>query len=231
MQNTKPKSNDLELLRNCELLRQLSEEQLERLLPQLKRVSYRSGQVIFLKNDTADGLYIVIGGRVKINALNSEGKELTVKICGIGEVFGEMALFDGSSRSMAAEAAGNLEAFLLKATVFESLLLEAPLVALNIIKMLTARLRHTDEQVEMLGLFDAYDRVALKLLQLTDTNRLTPQSTVTLSQQDLASMVGLSREWLNKVLQTLVHQGIVELGRSKIMVLNPGALKASLRCA
>lgn len=219
------KASDLKLIQAASLFSRLNETQLITLVNKLRPISFRRNDMIFLKSDPGDSLYIIRSGRVKIGITNEEGKDLIINIYGQGEIFGEMSVFDGLPRSADASALTAVEALQLSRTSFEELLNEVPGLAASIIGLLSRRLRYTTEQTEMLGLFNAYKRVALKLVQLAQPDESTGQQVVTLSQQELAAMVGLTREWLNKGLKMFADQGLVELSWGKIILLNPEALK------
>ena len=224
--NTAKKISNSELLKNCALFSHLNEIQLAILAERLKPVTFRRNQVIFLKNDPGDALYLIESGRVKISILNSEGKDLIINIYGAGEVFGEMSVFDGLPRSAAATAQTAVGAWVLSRATFQQLLEEVPGLASNVISLLSRRLRFSTEQTEMLGLLGAYERVALKLLQLMPAESTAGPYTINLSQQELAAMLGLSREWLNKVLKSFANQGLVKLEWGKIIVSNPQEFKS-----
>lgn len=214
---------DPKLLQSSTLFSRLDETQLAALANKMRSTNYRRNDIIFLKNDPGDSLYLIRSGRVKISITNAEGKDLIINIYSKGEIFGEMSLFDGLPRSADATALTAVELVQLNRNSFEELLTEVPGLASNIIALLSRRLRYTTEQTEMLGLFGAYKRVSLKLLQLAETE--DGQQVVTLSQQELAAMVGLTREWLNKVLKAFADQGLVELSWGKIILLNTEALR------
>lgn len=219
------KATDLKLLQDSTLFSRLNETQLIALLNKLRPISFRRNDIIFLKSDPGDSLYIIRSGRVKIGITNAEGKDLIINIYGQGEIFGEMSVFDGMVRSADASALTAVEALQLSRTSFEELLNGVPGLAASIIALLSRRLRYTTEQAELLGLFGAYKRVAAKLVQLAEPDESTNLPVVTLSQQELAAMVGLTREWLNKVLKAFADQGLVELNWGKIIILNSQALK------
>jgi CRP-like cAMP-binding protein len=215
----------VDLLRGCALFSGLDDEQLAALACELHPVLYRRNATIFLKNDPGDALYIIRRGRVKISVLNSGGKDLIINIYGAGEVFGEMSIFDGLERSASATAAETVEALRLSRSSFERLLDAVPGLAASIIALLSRRLRYTTAQTAMLGLFGAYDRVALKLLQVVEDSGGAVPCAIGLSQQELAAMLGLTREWLNKVLKTFADEGVIELAWGKVTVLNAEALR------
>lgn len=218
---TSKKTINSELLKNIALFSRLDEAQHDTLATRLKSVVFKRNQVIFLKNDPGEALYLIESGRVKISILNSEGKDLIINIYGAGEVFGEMSVFDGLPRSAAATALTSVEAWSLSRMAFQQLLAEVPGLAASVINLLSRRLRFTTEQTEMLGLLGAYERVSLKLLQLIPSEAANGPYTINLSQQELAAMLGLSREWLNKVLKSFADQGLVKVEWGKIIVANP----------
>lgn len=213
----------LELLKSSPLFGYLSDEQIALLASRLQPAEFRRNEVIFLKNDPGDSLYVICSGRVKISVPNPDGKDLIINIYGAGDVFGEMSLFDGLPRSAAATALEQVEALRLSRQSFEEVLASVHGLALSIIRLLSRRLRYSTEQTEMLGLFGAYDRVALKLLQLAPG--AARRYEVNLSQQELAAMLGLTREWLNKVLKTFADEGVIALTWGKVTVLDSDALK------
>jgi CRP/FNR family transcriptional regulator/CRP/FNR family cyclic AMP-dependent transcriptional regulator len=215
----------IDLLRGCALFSRLETEQLAVLAQELRPVRYRRNEIIFLKNDPGDAMYIIQRGRVKISVLNGDGKDLIINIYGPGEVFGEMAVFDGLARSATATAAEIVEALCLSQSSFERLLAAVPGLAASIIALLSRRLRYTTAQTELLGLFGGYDRVAMKLLQVVEASGGGLPCVISLSQQDLAAMLGLTREWLNKVLKTFADEGLIELSWGKVTVLNSQALR------
>jgi CRP/FNR family transcriptional regulator, cyclic AMP receptor protein len=221
------KEDMVALLQNCVLFSRLDAEQLATLATRLKPISYKRNDIIFLKGEPGDNLYIIRKGRVKISVVNSAGKDLIINIYGAGEVFGEMSLFDRLPRSATASALDNVEAWVLGRAAFEQLLGEVPGLAANIIALLSRRLRYSTEQTEMLGLLDAYERVGLKLRQMAQeqVNAAGVACTINISQQELAAMLGLTREWLNKVLQTFADQNIIELNWGKIVVTDRAALE------
>lgn len=216
-------AKQIELLRACTLFSNLTDEQLQALASKLQPVTFRRNTVIFSKNDPGDALYIICSGRVKISVLNTEGKDLIINIYTQGDTFGEMSLFDGLPRSAAASAQDNVEALMLRRSSFEELIGGVPGLAVSIIALLSRRLRYTTQQTEMLGLFGAYDRVALKLFQLTQGAQ--QPYVIELSQQELAAMLGLTREWLSKVLKVFADEGAIEVNWGKITVLDAGALQ------
>jgi CRP/FNR family transcriptional regulator/CRP/FNR family cyclic AMP-dependent transcriptional regulator len=215
---------DIQILKNSLLFSRLNDEQLTVLAAKLRLIVFKRNQVIFVKDDPGEALYIIRNGRVKISVPSSEGKDLTINIYGEAEVFGEMSVFDRLPRSADAIALTRVEALVLNRSSFEELLNSVPGLAASIITLLSRRLRYTTEQTEMLVLLGAYDRVALKLLQISqeDADGLL---SVNLSQQELGAMLGLTREWINKVLGAFADQGAIEVSRGKIILLKPDMLR------
>ena len=214
---------DNDILKNCILFNRLNDAQLASLVGRLKPVAYRRNDVIFTRGTPGRELFIIKKGRVKISLSNAEGKDLILNILSTSDVFGEMALFSGLPRSADAIALSQVEAWSLDQQTLEDLFKTVPGLAMNLVSWLSRKLSFTTEQTELLGLLDAYGRVANRLLQLArpdENNRLV----VNISQQDLAAMLGLTREWINKILKTFADQGAIELNRSRIYIHNSQVL-------
>ncbi|HEX2912206.1 MAG TPA: Crp/Fnr family transcriptional regulator [Chloroflexia bacterium] len=218
-------TEDLDLLKNSTLFNSLDNRQISELAEQFKPASFQRGEIIFTRGGPGDALYLIKSGRVKVSITNQDGNELIITIYSRGEIFGEMSLFDGLPRSADATALEAVEALQLSRANFEELLLKLPQLSSSIIAMLSRRLRYTTTELEMIGLLDAYERVAYKLLQLAESGEQTGTITIKLSQQELASMLGLTRVWLNKVLNYFVEQGVIQVDRGKITLLDIQALR------
>lgn len=182
------------------LLKHLSRERLKELASVAYLDNFPRNGTIFMKGDPGDSMMAVVRGKVKICAHSSEGKELVLNIINQGGVFGEIALFDGESRSADAVALEETDLLILdRAKVLP--LLEAPEL-LKLIAVLCKRLRNTSEHLEDTHFLEAPARLARALLRLGETFG-KPSGTgaridIKLSQSQLGSIVGLSRESVNK---------------------------------
>jgi CRP/FNR family cyclic AMP-dependent transcriptional regulator len=207
----------------------LPEEDLQELMAVAKKRIFRAGEVIFHRDDPGQVLYIIKEGKVKIAIIGPEGQEISLVILGKGEYFGEFALLDGLPRSADAIALERVECYTLQRSDFHRAILKNPRIAIHVMESLSRRLRNTDNMVEDLIFLDVYGRVAKKLLELAELHGVqTPNGIridVRLTQQELASMVGASRESVNKVLGYFTDKGYISTDKHRITLHRPAELK------
>jgi CRP/FNR family cyclic AMP-dependent transcriptional regulator len=209
------------LLNGIPLFAGMPGEQLQTLAGALKRRTYRQGAPILHQGDPGDSLFIVVAGRVRIYTLSPEGHELSVWICDEGDFFGEMALLSGEPRSASAEAMQATEVLVLQRQAFRDYLLANPTAAI-----------HTTEDAEGLLSLNVTQRIARKLLQLMERYGVPGEDGVlidlNLSQEAMATLVGTTRESANRALSALRDQGIVQVDRDGIRVIDPEKLQELL---
>jgi CRP/FNR family cyclic AMP-dependent transcriptional regulator len=191
-------------LKQVSIFKGLNDEEVLDLISVAKKRTFRSGDVIFHREDSGQMLYIIKEGKVKICLISPDGQEISLVVFGKGEYFGEFALLDGLPRSADAIALEKVECYTLQRADFQNAIMKKPRIAIQVMEVLCERLRKTDQQVEDLIVLDVYGRVAKKLLELAETHGVQKENgiliNVRLTQQDLAAMVGASRESVNKVL-------------------------------
>lgn len=219
-----------ELLRRVELFSALPDGALDVLGPHLRRRTYQRGTMIFHRDQAGDALYIVGEGHVRIFLPGEDGTELTVDLAGPGDVFGELALLDGGSRSASAEAVEDVVLYTLTREAFLRAVETTPGLAVKLIELLGARLRHATVYAESLAFLDVQARLARLLLDLAGRHagrRDGPavEIDVDLTQAELASMVGATRERVNRALGALRAQGLVALRGRRIVLLDPSRLR------
>jgi len=215
------------MLERSPLFRGLSSEILGRIAALAVQRSYRSGEVVFMQGDAGDALYGVVTGKVRISAGVSDGKEIFLNIMEPGDTFGEIALLDGGPRTAAATAIVPSELVSIRRDHFLAVLEREPRVALELLRLCGERLRWTSGLVEDAALLDAPARLAKRLVSLSASHgqRAKDGVTLRLSQEDLASFLGVSRQVVNQYLQSWLAQGWVRLGRGVVTVCNEDALK------
>lgn len=182
------------------------------------------GETLFLKGDPGDALYAVRRGQIRIATGNSAGRRLTLNLLGPGDVFGEVALLDGRSRTADAVAAEPTELYTVFRRDFFNLLEKRPGVAIRIIELLCERIRWMSAQMEERALLPLEARLAHRLVALSEDYG----HELHVSQEELAIFVGASRESVNRQLQDWRRRGWVELSRNRIRVLHPTHLYRSL---
>lgn len=218
-----------ELLRRASLFAGLDDAALASLAGHLRRRTFRRDTMIFHKDQAGDALYIVESGRVRLFVPAEGGEELTVDIAGPGEVFGELALLDGRPRSASAEAVDDTVAYTIDRETFKQALATTPGLAAALIELLSARLRHVTAYAESLAFMDVHSRVARALLELADRYGVAGDGIeidLDLTQAELATMVGATRERVNRALAVFRSQGLVELRGRKIVLRDPARLRA-----
>lgn len=215
------------MLERSPLFRGLSSEILARIAALAVQRSYPSGEVVFLQGDPGDALYGVVTGRIRISAGASDGREIFLNIMESGDTFGEIALLDGGLRTAAATAIVPSELVSIRREHFLAVLEREPRLALELLRLCGERLRWTSGQAEDAALLHAPARLAKRLVSLGQLHgeRTNDGIALRISQEELASFLGLSRQVVNQYLQGWLAQGWVSLGRGVVTVCNEGALK------
>lgn len=198
----------------------LADDDIRPLMALARKRTFRSGEVIFHRDDVGQVLYVIKEGKVKICLIGPEGQEISLAVLGKGDCFGEFAIIDGLPRSADAVALEKVECYTLQRSDFHNAIIKNPQIAIQVMEMLARRLRKTDEKIEDLVVLDVYGRVAKKLLDLADEHGIKVDDgtriDVRLTQQDLASMVGASRESVNKVLGYFSDKHYISTDKHKI---------------
>ena len=199
----------LVVLRNVPLFSGLDESELQRLSQvAVRRRAGRNERVVRAGED-AESLIVLLTGRAKVTNFDEEGREIILAWLGPGEFFGEMGLIDGSPRSASVVAVEPCELLTIGKTEFQRCMQENFQVAQKLMQILVRRLREADRNIESLALLDVYGRVARLLLDLSEEEggkRLVRQK---ISKQDMARMIGASREMVSKVMRDLEVGGYI----------------------
>jgi CRP/FNR family transcriptional regulator, cyclic AMP receptor protein len=207
----------------------LSDEDIHSLANVTRKRTFRAGEVIYHRDDPGQVFYVIKEGKVKICLISPDGQEISLAVLGKGDYHGEMSLFDGLPRSADAVAMEKVECYALQRSDFNNAIMKSPKIAIQVLEMLSRRLRNTDQQVEDLIFLDVYGRVAKKLLELAETHGTKVEDgiriDVRLTQQELASMVGASRESVNKVLGYFTDKQFISTDKHRITVHNMADLK------
>ena len=183
---------------------------------------YKKGQQIFLQEDLADRLFVILDGEVSIETLSLEGKVVRISQLYKNEIFGELALIDNKGRSASALAVRSTTLASLPAPVFYELLKSYPGFSNNLLSVLVDRLRATNQQVESLVALTLMQRTAQLLLQLS--KKAGPEIHIT--QTDLAERLFATREKVNAKLKELERIGAIQTGRGVILINNVDKLSA-----
>lgn len=209
----------LVVLRNVPLFSGLDQAELEKLSRVAGRRRATRGEFIVRAGDVTDALYILLNGSAKVTNCDEEGREIILAMLGPGEFFGEMGLIDGSPRSANVVAQEACELLLMSKADFQRCMQDNFQVALKLMRILVQRLREADRKIESLALLDVYGRVArllLEMSELRDGRRVVAKK---ISKQDMARMIGASREMVSKVVRDLENSGYIRYEGDVIFII------------
>jgi CRP/FNR family cyclic AMP-dependent transcriptional regulator len=206
------------VLRSVPLFASFSEEPLRMLTTVVTRRSVTRSTIIMAAGDPTDSLYIVLSGRLKVMMSDEDGKEVILSILGPGEFFGEMGLIDDAPRSASVVAIEACELLAINRRDFKKCLAENFEMAMAVMRGLVRRLREADRKIGSLALLDVYGRVARLLLDMSETVDGQKMVTKRLPKQDIAKMIGASREMVSRVMKDLQMGGYIEMRGSTIVL-------------
>ena len=209
-----------EILATFPLFRGLPAEQLESLAAIALDKIVRRGQTIFAEGDEGDGFYLLITGKVKIYKISPEGKEQILHIFGPGEPFGEVPVFAGERFPANAEAVEKSRLFFFPRKIFTGLIGRNPSLALNMLAILSKRLRRFTRLVDDLSLKEVPGRLAAYLLYLSERDRGSQYLQLPISKGQLASLLGTIPETLSRILKRMNALGLIETEGSRIKILD-----------
>jgi len=206
------------MLRSVPLFASFAEEPLRTLTTVVTRRSVTRGTIIMAAGDPTDSLYIVLSGRLKVMMSDADGKEVILTIIGPGEFFGEMGLIDDAPRSASVIAIEPCELLAITRRDFRKCLAENVEMSMAVMRGLVRRLREADRKIGSLALLDVYGRVARLLLDMAETVDGQKMVTKRLPKQDIAKMIGASREMVSRVMKDLQVGGFIEMRGSTIVL-------------
>ncbi|WP_295002583.1 Crp/Fnr family transcriptional regulator [uncultured Dechloromonas sp.] len=218
---TTPVGFSLVVLRNVALFSGLDDGELEKLSKVSGRKRAERGAFVVRAGESTDSLYVLLAGRAKVTNTDEEGREIILAWLGPGEFFGEMGLIDGSPRSANVVAAEPCELLFLSKEAFQRCLQDNFQVAQKLMKTLVLRLREADRKIESLALLDVYGRVARLLLDMSEVAEGRRVVKKKISKQDMAKMIGASREMVSKVMRDLELSGYIRYEDDVLVI--PGA--------
>jgi CRP/FNR family transcriptional regulator len=218
----------LELLKSVPLFSDLDEPELERFSHVAVPRSFPAGTRVFHEGDSSDACYIVRKGNFRVTQEHSDGRAITLATLGQGEIFGELAMLDGDTRSASAEALTDGELLALPAGDVRALLVRHPEIALKLVAGLVRRLRAANVRLSRQSFQTVPSRVAGILSQLSresEDGTAGGEVTIRMNQTDLAQLAGTSRESVSRFLAELERAGVVRSGRGRVTVVDPPKLQ------
>lgn len=219
-----------ELLGSVSLFASLEDKQLDLLLRATTTRKLKPKEVLCRKGDPGNQLYGILSGSLKVTATGTDGKDVMFGLMGPGEVIGEIALLDGEERSATVTAIEPTELLTLHRRELIPFLENHPQAAIALASVLAARVRQLSDRAEDRQTMPLPGRIAKRLLSLSEQYGKRPivggPVEIRMPQQDLADLVGTTRESVNKQLRAWEQAGIVELGRARVVLKRPESLEA-----
>jgi CRP/FNR family cyclic AMP-dependent transcriptional regulator len=217
------------VLSDAPLFASFSEAELVRLAQSSRSRTFREGEIIFMRDDPGTGLFVIQSGTVKVSIEAPDGQETLLAILRGGECLGEIAVLDGQARSASATAMERTETVFVARDDFLRFLEEHRDAMHKVVLILCQRLRDSSEHLADLVFHDVYGRLAKKLLELGEAHGRERAGQVEivlpLTQQDLANLVGASRESVNKAIKYYRDRGVLAIANHRITLLRPDMLR------
>ncbi len=225
--------NEMQFLANTELFGDLTDAQLALISQDIVSRHYEQGEVIFREGDPGEVLYLVQSGQVRIFVNSLDGSETSVILFGrAGDIFGELAVIDGLPRSATAVALDKTTVYTIQRQVFSQHMRHMPQLSFNFMHELTRKVRYNTKQMDSLTSLPVPQRLARKLMELAQNYGRVQENGVvidmTLTQSNLASLIGATRESTNKALRDFRQKEWILLDQGQITILDPEALRAQI---
>jgi CRP/FNR family transcriptional regulator, cyclic AMP receptor protein len=201
--------SNLDLIRRVPLFSMLTTDQAQVIADGVIKRRFRRGEIIVEQGRKSDALFILLSGRARVITSDSRGREVILAVLEPGDYLGEMSLIDNEPHSATVRAEVQTDVLVLGRSEFGACLPENSSLSYAILRGLVSRLRNADRQIESLALLDVYGRVARALLDMAqddDGLRIIRQK---VSRQDLAKVVGASREMVSRVMKDLEERGLI----------------------
>ena len=201
--------SNLDLIRRVPLFSMLTANQAESVAESVVKRRFRRGEIIVERGQKSNALYILLTGRARVVAADARGREVILAVLQPGDYLGEMSLIDNEPHSATVRAEVQTDVLMLGRAEFARCLPENSSMAYAIMRGLVQRLRSADRQIESLALLDVYGRVARALLDMAEMENGQKLIRNKVSRQDLAKVVGASREMVSRVMKDLEERGMV----------------------
>jgi CRP/FNR family transcriptional regulator, cyclic AMP receptor protein len=212
--------SNLELIRRVPLFSMLTPNQAEAVADAVIKRRFKRSELIVEQGKKSNALFIILTGRARVLTTDVRGREVILASLSPGDYIGEMSLIDNESHSASVRAEVQTDVLMLGRVEFARCLPENTSMAYAVMKGLVQRLRHADRKIESLALMDVYGRVARALIEASEPDA-QGQSVIRdkVSRQDLAKMVGASREMVSRVMKDLEERGYIETLENNSVVI------------
>ena len=212
--------SSLELVRRVPLFAMLTEAQAASVAESVIKRAFRRGECIVEQGKKSNALFILLNGRARVVSVDNRGREVILATLRPGDHIGEMSLIDDEPHSATVRADVRTDVLMLGRADFVRCLPENSSMAYAVMRGLVQRLRHADRKIESLALMDVYGRVARALLEFTSEG---PEGELLIrekiSRQDIAKMVGASREMVSRVMKDLEERGFIQTQENRSIVV------------
>ncbi|MGA5544857.1 Crp/Fnr family transcriptional regulator [Mycobacterium sp. NPDC051198] len=213
-----------EVLARAGIFQGVSPDAVAALVRQLEPVTFRRTEVVFSEGEPGDTLFIITAGKVKIGRKSVDGRESLITLMGPSDMFGELAIFDPGPRTSTVTALTEVKAVVMSRSVLRSWIADRPEIAEQLLRVLARRLRRTNDNLSDLIFTDVPGRVAKQLLYLAQRFGSRDGSALRvdheLTQEEIAQLVGSSRETVNKALSDFAQRGWIRVQGRSILIDN-----------
>ena len=202
--------SNLDLIRRVPLFSMLTNEQAQAVADSVVKRRFRRGELVVEQGRKSNALFILLNGRARVLTSDSRGREVILAVLEAGDYVGEMSLIDNEPHSATVRAEVQTDMLVLARADFARCLPENSSLSYGVMRGLVRRLRNADRQIESLALLDVYGRVARTLLEMAEQDGEQKIIRNKVSRQDLAKIVGASREMVSRVMKDLEERGMVQ---------------------
>jgi CRP-like cAMP-binding protein len=211
--------SNLDLIRRVPLFSMLTNDQAQSIADSVVKRRFRRGEIVVEHGRKSNALFILLNGRARVLTSDSRGREVILAVLQPGDYVGEMSLIDNEPHSATVRAEVQTDMLILGRAEFARCLPENSSLSYAIMRGLVARLRQADRQIESLALLDVYGRVARTLLDMAEPNGEELLIRNKVSRQDMAKIVGASREMVSRVMKDLEERGVIETQENGSVVI------------
>jgi CRP-like cAMP-binding protein len=217
--------SNLDLIRRVPLFSLLTNDQAQGIADSVVKRRYRRGEIVVEHGKKSNALFILLTGRARVLTADSRGREVILAVLQPGDYVGEMSLIDNEPHSATVRSEIQTDMLVLGRAEFARCLPENSTLSYAIMRGLVQRLRSADRQIESLALLDVYGRVARALLEMSEM--IAEQKVIRnkVSRQDLAKVVGASREMVSRVMKDLEERGIIETQENGSVIIKESLAK------
>ncbi len=216
-------------LKQISIFTQLGEEYLQKIDGISMTRAYSKGRIIFMEGEPGEAFFYIKSGMVKIYKISSDGREHILHILNEGHVFAEVTLFTNTTYPATAEVLEDTQIGIIKNSDLEKLIVENPMLSLELIKYLNNRLVEAQNKVRNLALYDTFGRTAQALVKLAEEHGKKTDRGIELdiriSRQELADIVGTTRETVIRVLAAFKKEKSIELEKTNIIITKIDKIK------